>query len=136
MTWALTFDDGPDPVWTPAVLDALAHAGARATFFVLGEAAARHPDVVRRTLAEGHAVELHGHAHLRHPALTEVGEPLEEGTRDRKLEHGVPEELEPFVRGSAVGGPRRMREDRRRPFGREPVDQLPQGVQAGLTGGT
>ena len=81
MTWALTFDDGPDPIWTPAVLDALARAGARATFFVLGEAAARHPDVVRRTLAEGHAVELHGHAHLRHPAhpAERIADDLERG---------------------------------------------------------
>ncbi len=67
-TFALTFDDGPDPVWTPALLDALARAGARATFFMLGEAAERHPGPVRRALAEGHAVELHGHGHLRHPA--------------------------------------------------------------------
>jgi peptidoglycan/xylan/chitin deacetylase (PgdA/CDA1 family) len=67
MTFALTFDDGPDPVWTPAVLDALAGARARATFFVLGEAAERHPAPVRRAQAEGHAVELHGHRHLRHP---------------------------------------------------------------------
>ena len=68
MTFSLTFDDGPDPVWTPAVLDALARAGARATFFALGAAAERHPEPLRRALAEGHAVEVHGHAHLRHPA--------------------------------------------------------------------
>jgi len=67
MPFSLTFDDGPDPVWTPAVLDALSRAGARATFFVLGEAAERHPGLVHRALAEGHAVEPHGHAHLRHP---------------------------------------------------------------------
>ena len=68
MTFSLTFDDGPDPIWTPAVLDALARAGARATFFVLGAAAERHPEPLRRALDEGHAVEVHGHAHLRHPA--------------------------------------------------------------------
>ena len=67
MTFSLTFDDGPDPVWTPAVLDALARVGARATFFMLGAAAERHPELVRRALAEGHAVELHGYGHLRHP---------------------------------------------------------------------
>lgn len=65
---ALTFDDGPDPRWTPAVLAALAAAGARATFFVLGSRATEHPELVRRALAEGHAVELHGHGHLRHAA--------------------------------------------------------------------
>ena len=64
----LTFDDGPDPVWTPAVLQALAAANATATFFVLGERAAAWPAVVERVLEAGHGVEVHGHGHLRHPA--------------------------------------------------------------------
>jgi peptidoglycan/xylan/chitin deacetylase (PgdA/CDA1 family) len=64
---ALTFDDGPSPRWTPRVLHALSAAGAPATFFVLGECVAAHPAVVERILEAGHAVELHGHAHLRHP---------------------------------------------------------------------
>ena len=51
MTFSLTFDDGPDPAWTPAVLDALARAGARATFFALGAAAERHPWPLERALA-------------------------------------------------------------------------------------
>jgi peptidoglycan/xylan/chitin deacetylase (PgdA/CDA1 family) len=65
---ALTFDDGPDPVWTPAVLDALAAAGARASFFVLAPRAIERPDLVARMRAEGHAVELHGWEHVRHTA--------------------------------------------------------------------
>ena len=65
----LTFDDGPDSTWTPRVLDALAAAGTRAAFFVLGARAAAHPELVVRILAEGHAVELHGWAHLRHPRV-------------------------------------------------------------------
>jgi peptidoglycan/xylan/chitin deacetylase (PgdA/CDA1 family) len=69
---ALTFDDGPDPQWTPAVLDALAAAGARATFFVLGERVRAHPGLVRRTLAEGHVVEVHGDEHLSHPDAGEA----------------------------------------------------------------
>jgi peptidoglycan/xylan/chitin deacetylase (PgdA/CDA1 family) len=48
------------------VLEALAAAGVRATFFVLGERAEREPELLAQVLAEGHAVELHGHAHLRH----------------------------------------------------------------------
>jgi peptidoglycan-N-acetylglucosamine deacetylase len=63
---ALTFDDGPDPVVTSQVLDVLNAHGARATFFVLGERAERAPELLAQVLAEGHAVELHGHAHLRH----------------------------------------------------------------------
>lgn len=59
---ALTFDDGPSDD-TPAVLDALDRAGARATFFVLGEAARRRPDLVRELARRGHEVALHGHTH-------------------------------------------------------------------------
>lgn len=60
---ALTFDDGPDPQWTPRMLDMLAHAGVPATFFLVGEAVERHPDVVRRIVAEGHAVGGHSYDH-------------------------------------------------------------------------
>jgi len=63
---ALTFDDGPDPRGTPAVLEALARAGASATFFVLGERAAEHPSLLAEIRAAGHDVQLHGFAHLRH----------------------------------------------------------------------
>lgn len=65
-TVALTFDDGPDPVWTRRVLDALDAAGARATFFVIAPRAAEHPGLVEAALAAGHEVELHCHRHLRH----------------------------------------------------------------------
>ncbi|GAC1485812.1 MAG: hypothetical protein NVS1B9_04240 [Solirubrobacteraceae bacterium] len=64
----LTYDDGPDPEWTPRVLTAL--AGRRATFFVLAPRARAHPQLIAAMLAGGHAVELHGTAHLRH---SEVG---------------------------------------------------------------
>lgn len=60
---ALTFDDGPDPVWTPRLLDALARVGASATFFLVGERAERAPDVVRRMVAEGHEVASHSWSH-------------------------------------------------------------------------
>ena len=63
---ALTFDDGPDPTWTPRVLDVLAAAGARATFFPLSPRMAEHPGLVARMHAEGHLVGLHGWDHLRH----------------------------------------------------------------------
>jgi peptidoglycan-N-acetylglucosamine deacetylase len=67
---ALTFDDGPDPVWTPAVLDALRAVDARATFFVLGGCARRHPDLVRRAVDEGHTVSVHADDHVRHTDMT------------------------------------------------------------------
>ena len=62
----LTFDDGPDPRGTPAVLDALRRAGARATFFVIAPRAQHHPDLVRRIAAEGHTIALHCDEHVRH----------------------------------------------------------------------
>jgi peptidoglycan-N-acetylglucosamine deacetylase len=60
---ALTFDDGPSPRWTPTVLDLLADAGARATFFCSGQAAHRYPELVRRA-AELGEVGSHGWRHL------------------------------------------------------------------------
>lgn len=62
---ALTFDDGPHPVTTRRVLSTLGEAGVTATFFVLGEKAERHPDVVREIAAAGHEVALHGYSHDR-----------------------------------------------------------------------
>jgi len=63
---ALTFDDGPDPRTTPAVLDRLDALGLTATFFCLGVHAAAHPDLVREVAARGHQVETHGHRHEHH----------------------------------------------------------------------
>jgi peptidoglycan/xylan/chitin deacetylase (PgdA/CDA1 family) len=60
---AVTFDDGPHPEGTPAVLEVLARARARATFFVIGEQVERRPELARRILAEGHGVALHGYRH-------------------------------------------------------------------------
>jgi peptidoglycan/xylan/chitin deacetylase (PgdA/CDA1 family) len=62
---ALTFDDGPHPVTTRRVLEALASTRHRATFFVLGEKVRRHPDVVREIHAGGHTLGIHGDCHDR-----------------------------------------------------------------------
>ena len=62
---ALTFDDGPHPVTTRQVIEALAPTRHRATFFVLGEKARRHPDVVREIHAGGHTLGVHGDFHDR-----------------------------------------------------------------------
>ncbi|HUG13295.1 MAG TPA: polysaccharide deacetylase family protein [Opitutaceae bacterium] len=59
----LTIDDGPDPEDTPRILDLLAAHDARATFFVIGESAARHPELVRAIAAAGHEVAHHTHTH-------------------------------------------------------------------------
>jgi peptidoglycan-N-acetylglucosamine deacetylase len=60
---ALTFDDGPDPRWTPAVLDLLRRHRARVTFCVVGEHVAAHPELVRRIADEGHALCDHTWTH-------------------------------------------------------------------------
>ncbi len=60
---ALTFDDGPDPVWTPQILDILQELGVEATFFVVGGQAERFPGLVRRMADEGHLLGNHTFSH-------------------------------------------------------------------------
>src|SRR5450759_3861218 len=60
---ALTFDDGPNPDATPRILDTLGELGVRATFFVLGRHAERWPELVHRTVADGHQLGNHGYFH-------------------------------------------------------------------------
>lgn len=67
---ALTFDDGPDPRWTPAVLEILERYGARATFFMVGKSAAAHQALVKRTSDAGHAIGNHS---WDHPCFTLIG---------------------------------------------------------------
>lgn len=59
----LTIDDGPDPADTPKILELLAAHDARATFFVIGENALRHPELVKAITAAGHEVAHHTHTH-------------------------------------------------------------------------
>jgi len=60
---ALTFDDGPNPVHTPRLLDVLARHGAKATFFMLGRAAQAYPEIVDAVAKAGHAIGNHSHSH-------------------------------------------------------------------------
>ena len=77
---SLTFDDGPDPVWTPRVLDALSEADVRATFFVVAPAVRRWPHLITQMLREGHSVEFHCTDHIRHTERTR--EELESDTHE------------------------------------------------------
>lgn len=63
---AITFDDGPHPEATPAVLDRLDDLGVRATFFPLASEAERHPDLVAEVARRGHVVGTHGFSHGHH----------------------------------------------------------------------
>ncbi len=67
---AITFDDGPHPQGTPAVLETLREAGALATFFLAGEQVVRRPALVAEIVAAGHRVELHCHRHRNQLRLT------------------------------------------------------------------
>jgi peptidoglycan-N-acetylglucosamine deacetylase len=79
---ALTFDDGPHPQGTPAVLETLREAGAKATFFLAGEQVERRPALAAEIVAAGHRVELHCHRHRNLLRLT-VRDFLEDSERGR-----------------------------------------------------
>lgn len=68
---ALTFDDGPDPVFTPQILDKLKEYHIKATFFLLGENIEKFPDIAKRIADEGHVVGNHTYDH---PNLTKVSD--------------------------------------------------------------
>ncbi|MFT4432968.1 polysaccharide deacetylase family protein [Caballeronia sp. 15715] len=70
---ALTLDDGPDPLVTPRVLDLLDAHQVRATFFLIGERARRHPALTREIVARGHSVENHSQKHVHTFSVTGMG---------------------------------------------------------------
>jgi len=68
---ALTFDDGPHPVYTPMILDILKENNIKATFFIIGENAEKHPELIKRIIDEGHEIGNHTYSH---PHLKNIGE--------------------------------------------------------------
>ena len=66
---AITFDDGPDPQWTPKILDVLKEKGVQATFFVIGVEAEKYPSLTKRIYAEGHEI---GNHTFTHPDISNV----------------------------------------------------------------
>lgn len=119
---ALTFDDGPDPQWTPAILDILKKENVPATFFIIGKNGQSYPELVRRIVNEGH--ELGNHT-FTHPNLGELPRPLvdlELNATQRLIESltgrstvlfrppyfgdaeaDKPEEVEPAIRAEQLG---------------------------------
>ena len=81
---ALTFDDGPNPEWTPRLLDLLAEHKVRGSFFLLGKHAALQPELVRRMAAEGHLIGNHSWSHPN-LARTPAAQVREELRRTRDL---------------------------------------------------
>lgn len=77
---ALTFDDGPSPVWTPKILAELKRANIKATFFMLGEHVKKYPEIVRQVEREGHEIENHTYDH--HVLIYYKMEELEKEIKD------------------------------------------------------
>ncbi|MGF1478840.1 MAG: polysaccharide deacetylase family protein [Cyanophyceae cyanobacterium] len=69
---ALTFDDGPHPQYTPALLEVLNHYQVRGTFFLLGDRVRRYPDLARKIAQQGHWIGLHGYTHQAFPFLSQA----------------------------------------------------------------
>jgi len=82
----LTFDDGPDPEWTPQILSVLKKFGVPATFFVIGENAEAHPNLVRDMVAQGHEVGSHTFTHPNLGAVTNDRATLELNATQRAIE--------------------------------------------------
>jgi len=83
---ALTFDDGPDPTYTPAILDILKKAQVPATFFLVGANAELNPDLVRRTVDEGHEIGSHSFTHPNLSVVSPQQFDLELSSTQRLLE--------------------------------------------------
>jgi cellulose synthase/poly-beta-1,6-N-acetylglucosamine synthase-like glycosyltransferase/peptidoglycan/xylan/chitin deacetylase (PgdA/CDA1 family)/spore germination protein YaaH len=82
----LTFDDGPNPKWTPQVLDILKARGVPAAFFILGRNAEDYPDLVRRILAEGHEIGNHTYTHANLAEMSAWRMRLELDATERLIE--------------------------------------------------
>jgi peptidoglycan-N-acetylglucosamine deacetylase len=85
---ALTFDDGPHPEGTPAILEILARERACATFFVIGEQVQRRPALVAEIAAAGHLVALHGYRHRLQPRMR-ADEVTDDINRGIEVVHGA-----------------------------------------------
>lgn len=83
---ALTFDDGPDAKWTPKILDVLKHEGVNATFFVIGENALSHPNLLNRIISEGNEIGNHSYTHPNLARDNEQGTQIELNTTQRLVE--------------------------------------------------
>jgi peptidoglycan/xylan/chitin deacetylase (PgdA/CDA1 family) len=104
---AVTFDDGPHPQGTPAVLETLREHGAKATFFLAGEQVERRPGLAAEIVSAGHRVELHCHRHRNQLRLT-PGMLIEDAERGRAaIEEATGQEIAdyrpPYGIFSAVG---------------------------------
>lgn len=87
-TVALTFDDGPNPTFTPQILAILKKYNIKATFFMVGMEAKEYPEIVKQVLADGHAIANHSQTH---PNLTKISDAdlLKEVTMPKQIIHEI-----------------------------------------------
>ncbi len=85
-TVAISFDDGPDPKWTPKILDVLRAKGVKASFFLVGSRMEANPGLVRRILEEGHEIGVHSYTHPNMAAISEERARLELNATQRLIE--------------------------------------------------
>lgn len=94
---ALTFDDGPNPVWTPKLLKGLKERNVQATFFVTGENAEAYPEIIKMMYEDGHIVGNHTYNHVQLTAISEA-DALTELTRTNEVIYKVTGAYPEYVR--------------------------------------
>ncbi len=94
---ALTFDDGPDAVYTPKLLDGLEERKVKATFFLLGKQAERYPDIVKRIHEEGHLVGTHSYEHVNLCTVSEK-EAIRQVLKTNELIQELTDEYPQYIR--------------------------------------
>lgn len=110
---ALTFDDGPDPEWTPQILDILRERGVKATFFMVGTKMEENPDLVRQVMEEGHEIGVHTFTHPNLANEPDIRTKLELNATQRLLESLTGRSTSlfrpPFNADSQPGDPQEIR---------------------------
>lgn len=94
---ALTFDDGPHPVYTPEMLDLLKEKKVKATFFLLGEQVEKYPDIVKRMSDEGHLIGNHSYKHEQLSKLSSV-QACSQVNRTNELIYSITEKYPEYLR--------------------------------------
>lgn len=100
----LTFDDGPTPSITPAILDILSKEGVKATFFVIGSNAERHPDLVGRIYQEGHGIGNHSYSHVFKHIYASTQNYLDELAKTKQILQSILGEDKTFMLTRFPGG--------------------------------
>src|SRR5437868_11667875 len=108
---AITFDDGPNPEYTPKILRALKDKGVKATFFLIGKNAEKYPSVVKQIIEEGHDVGNHTYSHEKLDEFLEensnnpklIQEEINKGAEVIKNIAGIPDEELKFFRPPSLG---------------------------------